>query len=163
MKEGNKAKPRAILVFGAPCSGKTVFSEKFAEKYHLTFFNLDEIRRKNGFSRANIITILGLIAKTGQNIVIEGGIATEEERDEIRRLLREAGYNPSLVWIQTDLATIRTRLKSKYKSVAKAKEMYDKKVSGIEAPSEAETPIILSGKHTFETQSRHILAGLAES
>jgi len=30
--EGNKTKPRALLVFGAPCSGKTTFAEKFARK-----------------------------------------------------------------------------------------------------------------------------------
>lgn len=160
--EGKKTKPRALLVFGAPCSGKTTFSEKFAEKFRLTFFDLDKIKVTNSFSRKNILTILELIAKTKQNLVLEGGIDTEKEREEIIKILRLAGYEPSLVWIQTDLSTIRARLKAKHKSVSEAKESYDKATSTMEAPSEVELPIILSGKHTFETQTKHVISALAE-
>ena len=53
------------------------------------------------------------------------------------------------------------RLKAKYRSVAKAKEVYDSVVPRLEAPSEIEAPVILSGKHTFETQLKHILAALS--
>ena len=59
--------------------------------------------------------------------------------------------------------SIRMRMKNRYKSVSKAKEMYDLHVEGLEAPAEYEHPIILSGKHTFETQTKHVLAGLAEA
>ena len=41
--------------------------------------------------------------------------------------------------------------------------MYDTQVESMEAPSDVENPIILSGKHTFETQTRHVLAGLANA
>ncbi len=160
--EGKRNKPRALLIFGAPCSGKTTFAEKFAEKFRLTFFNLDLIAAENSFSRKNILTIVELIAQTGQNVMFEGGLKTEKERGEIRRILRTAGYEVSLVWIQTDISTIRARLKTRYKTIKEAKEFYEKEVLEIEAPTEIESPIILSGKHTFETQSRHVLSGLAE-
>ena len=45
--EGNKVQPRAILVFGAPGSGKTTFSEKFAKKFHSSFFDLGELEKEN--------------------------------------------------------------------------------------------------------------------
>ena len=160
--EGKKTKPHALLIFGAPCSGKTTFSEKFASKYHLAFFNLDTIMEENGFSRKNMLTILELIARTQQNVLIEGGLKTEKERGEIKHILRMAGYDVSLVWIQTDIATIRSRLKARFKTVREAKEFYEKEVATIEAPSDLESPIILSGKHTFETQSKHVLSGLAD-
>ncbi len=160
--EGNKSKSRALLVFGAPCSGKTTFSEKFAKKFGLAFYDLAELKEKNDFSRKNLLVILEQILKTRQTILIEGGIETEKEREEVRNLLRKHKYEPSLIWIQTDVATIRSRLKSRYKDVAKAKEVYEKAVSEIEAPTDAEKPIILSGKHTFETQTRHVITGLAE-
>ncbi len=160
--EGNKSKPRGLLVFGAPCSGKTVFSKKFAKKFGLAYYDLDDLAEKNNFSRANILVILDEILKTGQTILVEGGLKTESDRTEIRNLLRNHDYEPSLIWIQTDIATIRTRLKSKYKNVAKAKEVYDEAVNAIEAPTEVERPIILSGKHTFETQTRHVITGLAD-
>lgn len=161
--EGNKKnKSRALLVFGAPCSGKTTFAEKFANKFGLAYFNLTDIGEKYNFTRENIIDILELLTKTGQTFVIEGGLDTENERLEIRNALRKHNYEPSLIWIQTDVSTIRNRMKLKYRSVSKAKDIYNKAVSELEAPLETEKPIILSGKHTFETQTRHVLSGLAD-
>ncbi|MBR3386114.1 ATP-binding protein [Candidatus Saccharibacteria bacterium] len=161
--EGKKSKPRAILVFGAPCSGKTTFAEKFANRFDLAYFNFDEIREQYRLTHKNILLIIELLGRTGKTIVIEGGLNTEKDRAGMRNALRSAGYEPSLVWVQTDIATIRMRMKLKYRSVAKAKEMYDYAVETMEAPAETEHPIILSGKHTFDTQTKHVLAGLADN
>ena len=160
--EGNKNKPRALLVFGAPCSGKTTFAEKFAKKFGLVFYNLDEIVEAGDFSRKGLLVLLEQITKTGNTLVLEGGLNTEKDRKEIIKSFRKWGYDPSLIWIQTDISTIRVRMKAKYKTVAKAKELLEQKSAELEAPSEAEKPIILSGKHTFETQTKHVLAGLAD-
>jgi gluconate kinase len=160
--EGNKkSKPRAILVFGAPCSGKTTFAEKFAQKFDLAYYNFDEICDEYHLTHKDIMMIISLIGRTHKTIVIEGYINTEKERTEMRNALRSAGFEPSLIWIQTDIATIRMRLKARHKSVAKARKVYDETVEHMEAPSDIENPIILSGKHTFETQTKHVLAGLA--
>ena len=160
--EGKKLqKPRAILVFGAPASGKTTFCEKFSKQFRAPYYNLTELSEVYGFDRDHLLTILELIAKTGQNIVIEGELNTEADREEIKRLFRNSDYDPSLIWIQTDVNTIKARLKTRLKSVAKAREEYDDKISQLEAPAETEEPIVLSGKHTFETQCSHVLAQLA--
>jgi len=160
--EGNKSKPRALLVFGAPCSGKTTFAEKFANKFGLAYYDLDKMQDDYDLSHKTILLILELLTRTKQTIIIEGGLETEKRRTEIRNVLRNGGYDPSLIWVQTDFSTIRRRLKSRYKSVSRAKEIYDAAVEKIEAPTDFEKPIILSGKHTFETQTRHVLAGLAD-
>lgn len=162
--EGNKKKtrPRALLVFGAPCSGKTTFAESFAHKFNLAYYNLDALMEENALSREMIMLMLEQILKTKQTIIIEGCLNTEVERTEIRNLLRSHGYIPALIWIQTDFSTIKLRLKSRFRSVAKAKEFYDHSVSEVEAPTDIEKPIILSGKHTFETQTKHVLLGLAD-
>jgi len=115
-----------------------------------------------GFDRAKMLSVLELIAKTGQNLIIEGELSTEADREEVKKMLRQNGYNPSLIWIQTDVNTIKSRLKTRLKSVAKAKEAYDAKIAVLEAPSEEESPIVLSGKHTFETQLKAVLSQLAE-
>lgn len=159
--EGKKNQSRALLVFGAPCSGKTTFAEKFAKRFGIAFYDLEELKKQYNLTQKVTLMMVEQIAKTGQTILIEGCIGTEKDREEIRRILRAAGYSVSTVWVQTDIMTIRNRLKTKYKTVAKAKEVYDSTVPRLEAPSEAEAPIILSGKHTFETQLRHILAALA--
>lgn len=160
--EGKKSKSRALLVFGAPCSGKTTFAKKFAEKFGLAYYNFEDIKKKHNFTRDEILTILELIAKTHQTIIIEGILDTENQRKAVRRILSDAGYNPALIWVQTDVATIRSRMKIKYKSVTKAKNTYNIAIDRMEAPTEDERPIILSGKHTFETQTKHTLAGLAD-
>ena len=159
--EGNKkTKPRAILVFGAPCSGKTTFCDKFSRRFKAPYYDLHKLREEADFTEKQIHVVLEAISKTGQNIVIEGGLDTEAERDGVRKLLKLCGYNPTLVWIQTDINTIKARLKMKTKSVNRAKEEYDTKIRSMEAPAENEKPIILSGKHTFETQLSHVLAQL---
>ena len=160
--EGNKSKSRALLVFGAPCSGKTAFAEKFASKYGLAFFNIDEIAVKGAFSRPNVLLLLEQIAKTKATVVIEGGIGTEKKRAEVNDVFKKSGYDVSLIWIQTDVNTLRARMKKRYKTVAEAKIAFDDAAAKLEAPTEAEKPIILSGKHTFETQTKHVLAGLAD-
>ncbi|MBP5648066.1 ATP-binding protein [Candidatus Saccharibacteria bacterium] len=163
MMEGNrKNRPRALLVFGAPASGKTTFAEKFAKKFGLAFYNLADLMEEHDFSRDTILIILEQILKTGQTVVLEGCLDTEKDRTEIRNVIRKSGYEPALVWVQTDISTIRQRLKTRYKSVSKAKDAYEKAVAEMEAPIDIEKPIILSGKHTFETQTRHVIAGLAD-
>ena len=159
--EGNRAKPYALFVFGAPCSGKSTFAENFAKKYSLAYYNLAEIKAENNLSDDNLIMLVELLARTGQNLIFEGELDTEKARNKLRSVLRKAGYEPTLVWVQTDAATIRSRMKVKYKNVAKAKEEYNRAIEALEAPSEVERAIILSGKHTFATQSKHVIAGLA--
>ena len=161
--EGNrKSKPRALLIFGAPGSGKTTFAEKFAKKFGLANYDLKALMNEHDFSREMIMILIEQILKTGQTILIEGAVDTEKERMEMRNLVRKYGYEPALIWVQTDTASIRQRLKQQYRSVAKAKDVYEKAITDMEAPADNEKPIILSGKHTFETQTRHVIAGLAD-
>lgn len=151
---------RAILVFGAPCSGKTTFSQQFAAQFNATFYDLDTLQQEHNLSRQFILLLVSEIAKTGATLVIEGANDTERDRRELTDILRNAGYTPTLIWIQTDVSTIRMRLKNKLKSVEKAKQVYDSRVKALEAPSNAEAPIVLSGKHTYHTQLKQVLTQL---
>ncbi len=153
---------RAILVFGAPCSGKTTFGQQFAAQFNATFYDLDTLKQEHNLSRQFILLLVEQIARTGATLVFEGGIGTEKERREIAEILRSAGYTPTLVWIQTDVNTVRARLKNKFKSVEKAKVIYDTRIKELEGPSDAEMPIILSGKHTYHTQLKQVLTQLQE-
>lgn len=151
---------RAILVFGAPCSGKTTFSKQFAAQFNATFYDLDALKQEHNLSRQFILLLVSEIAKTGSTLVLEGGNDTEKDRRELAEILRAAGYTPTLIWIQTDVSTIRARLKNKLKSVEKAKVAYDSRIKALEAPSDAEAPIVLSGKHTYHTQLKQVLTQL---
>ncbi len=148
------------MVFGAPCSGKTTFCKKFSERFGTPFYDLTELKEQHRFTRKNILLVLNMLAQTGKNILVEGELDSEAKRAEIRRIFVKAGYNPSLVWIQTDMNTIKARLKMRLRSAAKAKDLYETKVEKMEAPAEFEKAIILSGKHTFQTQMNHVLSQL---
>lgn len=118
------------------------------------------MQQEHNLSRQFILLLVAEVAKTGATLVIEGGNDTERDRRELAEILRNAGYTPSLVWIQTDVSTIRMRLKNKLKSVEKAKAAYDNRIKVLEAPSDAEAPIVLSGKHTYRTQLKQVLTQL---
>ena len=90
-----------------------------------------------------------------------GGLDTEADREEIKKLFRARNYVPSLVWIQTDVNTIKSRLKTRLKSVSRAKEEYDERVAKLEAPAEVENYITLSGRQTFQMQLKAVLSQLA--
>ena len=44
----------------------------------------------------------------------------------------------------------------------KAKQVYDARIKALEGPSDAEAPIVLSGKHTYHTQLKQVLTQLQE-
>lgn len=158
--EGNQNKARAILVFGTPCSGKTTFCEKFAKRFRVPFFDLEEIGEKYKLNYEQVVGLVTELAKTGQTLVFEGYLDTEKERETLKELLKEADYDPSLVWVQTDSNTTKKRMKMRLKSVEKAKTEYESRLKAMEAPSEEEPAIVISGKHTFETQLKHVLTQL---
>lgn len=160
--EGNKkTKPRAILVFGAPGSGKTTFCKKFSQRFQAPYYNLDTFTEQLDFDSKQILALIEAVAQTKQNLILEGGLDTEADRKILRKLFKNSGYESALVWIQTDVNTIKSRLKLKLKSTNQAKETYESRVKDMEAPSDYEKPIILSGKHTFESQLSQVLSQIA--
>ena len=156
-----KTKPYAILVFGAPMSGKSTFAKQFSARFNAPFLNLTELREKHRISRKVGLILIGELAKCKQNILIEGGLDTEKQREEMRHLLREQGYTPVLVWVQTDINAIKHRMRHKFKTLSEAKASLDASYKRIEAPSDLEQPLVISGKHTFQTQCKNVITGLS--
>ena len=115
---------------------------------------------KYSFNHEQILGFVDEVAKTGQTLIFEGLLDTEKDRETINQILRDANYEPSLIWIQTDSSTTKQRMKMRLKSVSKAKTEYDARMKLLEAPSDKEPAIVISGRHTFETQLKHVLTQL---
>jgi len=156
---GNNSKPFAILVFGVPMSGKTQFASKFSRQFKAPLLNFETIPDIN---RKAFLAVISQIAECQQNLLVEGGLDTYEQREEIRELLYAAGYRPVLLWIQTDINIVKQRLKTNMKSVEKARVYFEQRLHQLEAPEESEQPIVLSGKHTFEGQLKSVLSRLSK-
>ena len=157
-----KSKPYAILVFGAPMSGKTTFADQFSARFNAPFLNLSQLHEECHITRKVALNLILQIAKCKQTLVIEGALDTEKQRDEIRNILEEAGYRPVLGWVQTDLNEIKHRMRHHYRKLEDAKNALADSYKKIEAPSDDENPLVISGKHTFSTQCKNVLTGLSE-
>ena len=158
-----KSKPYAILVFGASMSGKTVFAEQFSTRFNAPFLNLAALHEQHHISRKVALALVEQIAKCKSTIVVEGALDNERQRNEMRAILEKAGYQPILIWIQTDLNEIKHRMRRKYKKVSDAKTALESALKSIEAPSEDEPHLVISGKHTFQTQCKNVLMGLSDT
>lgn len=157
-----KSKPYAILVFGAPKSGKTSFAEHFSQAINAPFLNLTHLINEYHVTKKLAAELIVQIAKSRSTIIIEGLIDTEAQRKEMRQLLIRCGYQPILVWIQTDLNTIKQRMRSCYRTLPEAKAALEKAISRIEAPADGEKNIVISGKHTYQTQCRNVVNRLTD-
>ncbi len=157
-----KSKPYAILVFGAPMSGKTTFAEQFSARFNAPFLNLSELYIEHKLTRKLAMVLIQQLTRCKQTLIVEGGLDTEKQRNEIKDILTKAGYKPVLVWVQTDLNAIKHRMRHKYKKLDDAKAALAEQYKKIEAPSELENPLVISGKHTFQTQCKNVLANLSD-
>ena len=155
-------KPYAILVFGVPMSGKTQFATKFCRQFKAPLLDFNTLHELYDLDQKAFITIISQVALSGQTLVIEGALDTQKQRTKLSNLLKKAGYQPVLIWVQTDVATVKRRLKAKLKSVEKAKTTFDSRIKDLEAPADSENPIVISGKYTFDTQLKTTLARLSQ-
>jgi predicted kinase len=159
MKHLSLTKPHVIVMVGIPGSGKTFFAEKFAETFHAPYVNYGKIAALAGESADQLMEYqLNELLKTGQSVIVEGNTDTRTARIELAKKARAAGYEPLLVWVQTDLATAKARAA---KTSGLTGDDYDKAVKRFTAPTPPEKPVVLSGKHTSATQAKVILQRLS--
>jgi gluconate kinase len=81
----------------------------------------------------------------------------------MREMLVKFGYQPIIVWVQTDLNTIKQRMRASYRTLSEAKDALSKALSRIEAPADDEKTIVISGKHTYQTQCRNVVNRLTDA
>ena len=63
MNKGGQ-KPRAILVFGVPMSGKSAFADHFSEQFHAPHLDITSLEHDHNIPRKTIlVVILNLIAR----------------------------------------------------------------------------------------------------
>lgn len=107
------------------------------------------------------LSILEGVFRSKQTILLEGGISTNAERQALQNMAIEAGYNPLVLWIQTDMATIKQRLAKVPPAERMTRAEFEASIGALENPTVMESPIVISGKHTFDTQMRTVLGQLA--
>ena len=147
---------------GLPGSGKTFFAAQFAKAFGSPFIDINEL---SGYCQddaaAAVVgkTFLQEIAKTKQPFIYEGDSNTRARRSEFVRWARSEGYRPVIIWVQTDVATARSR---SVKNQRLSREAFDYYVRRFSEPTTGEIYFVISGKHPYSSQSRAALTFLKQ-
>lgn len=161
MKSLRLARPHAIMMVGIPGSGKTFFAEKFAATFGAPFIDslaIEALAKDEKAAGTLIALTVGEIAKTKQTFVFEGNADSRVRRTEFVRWASNRGYQPLIVWVQTDEATSRTRT---LKAKSLTKEEFIATIADFSPPHRDEKPIVISGKHTYASQAKVVLRQLS--
>jgi predicted kinase len=161
---------------GIPRSGKSFFAEQFAEMFKAPIISFDRLRRELfneptfGDEEDEIINrvadyMLEEVFKTGQTIIYEGMADTRNDRTVIAKKARDAGYEPLLIWTQTELATAKKRaIKPNNEQLfVLSADQFELKAKKFSTPHQIEKTVVISGKHTFVSQLKIVLKYLTKS
>ena len=160
MKSLQLEKPHAIVVVGIQGSGKSFFAEKFADTFTAPYIDDKQFidhAKTEGDAKMIATTMLLELLKTGKSIIVETD-GSKENRYELSKLLKDSGYEMLLVWVQTDSNTAMARARKM--NGTKASE-YKEGLKQFSAPQNNEQPLVISGKHTFASQTKTVLKKLA--
>ena len=169
MKSLSLSKPHVIVMVGIPGSGKSFFAEHFAGTFNAPIINYARLHKElfgsstNNSENEAIINkvanyLFDEVLKTGRTIVYDGQTDLRTERAIIAKKSRDAGYEPLLVWVQTESVTAKKRAIKTHLSA----EQFDHAMKRFSAPHQSEKAIVISGKHTYNSQLKIILKHLVE-
>lgn len=166
MKNLQLSKPHFLIVIGAPRSGKSNFADRFADTFKAPYIDASMLHAP-GNSVAETMKsteyVLEQLLKTQQTIIYEGLSGSRAERLAASKLARSNGYEPLLIWIQTDLNVARARAtkRSKTNTNPMTDEEFDQEVRRFTPPNTSENYVVLSGLHTYASQAKSVLKRLS--
>lgn len=171
-------KPKLILMVGLPGSGKSFFASQFADDFKIPFINLNQIRyilnaqpnfNQNEDALLHQIgeALLTEIFKTNKSVILEGDLHSRANRQAYARLARRSGYEMMVIWVQNVVGEAKSRFvrsnKPYYADQEQVKQIFDITTKRFTEPNHSENPVVISGKHSFNTQYKTILKKIVSS
>lgn len=168
MKPASSASPHAIIMIGIPGAGKSTFAERFAETFQALLVSQTKLQRYYGTSEEASYelrdAILTEYIKTKRTVLIDGGADNKDIREQLVKRMKKAGYQPLIVWVQTDTAEAERRALKPYpKGSGLTLDEFNAHVDRFEAPGHRERTVVISGKHTYTSQLKMVLKHIAGS
>ncbi len=174
------ARPTLFLLYGFPGSGKTYFARQLCEELQAAHVQGDRIRSElfenPQFGKQENKTVTQLMRymceeflSAGVSVVFDMNAMRASQRRTLRDMARKAKAEPVLVWFQVDPETayMRTTKRDRRKSDDKyapsiTRAMFDAQASAMQNPTATEDYIVISGKHTYQTQRSAVIRKLYE-
>ncbi len=163
MKPLQLSSPHLIIMVGAPGAGKTQFATEFAKMFNAPMLSSDTLRELSNddtLIHKAAIDVLRELLKPRQTIIFDGNTEKRAWRSDIAKVAREAGFKPLFVWVQTDPAMSRARwLRSHNGDEA----LFEQKLRTFSPPHASEPYMVISGRHTYNTQAKTLLKKLSDA
>lgn len=162
-------KPLLILLYGYPGSGKTFFARQLSESFQAAHLHSERIRGElfenphYDKEENDVITQLmdymaGEFLSAGLSVIYDGNSLRAQSRRALRDMARKYHTQPVLVWFQVDAETSYTRTQRRDRRRADDKyagpndRATFERIAGAMQNPQNEDYIVVSGKHTFDTQ-----------
>lgn len=173
------SKPLLIALYGFPGAGKTYFARQLCEHLQAAHIQGDRIRselfespqydREENHVISQLMDYMsGEFLSAGISAVYDTNAMRASQRRQLREMARKAHAQPLLIWFQIDhdsamaRATKRDRRRSDDKfAMTINKDTFDRITNGMQNPQNEEY-IVISGKHTFNTQLSAFMKRLRE-
>ena len=173
------SKPLFIVLYGFPGSGKTHFARQLCETIHAAHVNGDRLRyelfeqprydkREDDVVEHLMQYMAEEFLNAGLSVIYDVNAMRINKRRTLRDMARKVHAEPLLIWLQidSDSAFARVSKRDRRKSDDRYATPYDK--PGFEASvGQMQNPrnedyLVVSGKHTFNTQRSAVVKRLYE-
>lgn len=172
-------KPVLVMLYGYPGAGKTHFARQFTEIFQAAHVHGDRIRgelfseprydkEENQLVNHLMLYMTEEFLAAGMSVVFDTNAMRLSERRELRNIARRAKAEPLLIWLQTDADSAFARLnnRDRRKSDDKYAQAYTPEAfrthAGAMQNPKNEDYMVISGKHTFNTQRSAVVKKLYE-
>ena len=172
-------KPLLILLYGFPGSGKTYFARQLTEHLQAAHVHGDRIRgelfdhprydkEENEVIAQLMDYMTGEFLNAGLSVIYDTNALRVGQRRVLRDMARKSHAQPLLIWFQIDTESsfVRTQNRDRRRSDDKFAIPYDRatfdRIAGSMQNPQNEDYIVISGKHTFNTQLSAIMKRMRE-